>query len=79
MIIHAKQNGAQMDTFAATSNRANIRYLRKTMAALGTSLTKEKSTKHDTLLVKEAVKTAHCTKHTVVKSKFFVSLCACDK
>ena len=38
MIIYAKQNGAQMATFAATATRADIDDLRKTMAALGTSL-----------------------------------------
>ena len=38
MIIYAKQNGAQMATFAATGTRADIDDLRKTMAALGTRL-----------------------------------------
>ena len=40
VIIYAKQNGAQMATFAAngTSTRADIDDLRKTMAALGTRL-----------------------------------------
>ena len=38
VIIYAKQNGAQMDTFAATGTRADIDDLRKTMAALGTRL-----------------------------------------
>ena len=41
LIIHAKQNGAQMATFAATVTRADIddvRKKRKTMAALGTRL-----------------------------------------
>ena len=36
--IYAKQNGAQMATFAATGTRADIDDLRKTMAALGTRL-----------------------------------------
>ena len=40
VIIYAKQNGAQMATFAATGTRADIDDLRKTMAALGTRLTK---------------------------------------
>ena len=38
VIIYAKQNGAQMATFAATGTRADIDDLRKTMAALGTRL-----------------------------------------
>ena len=38
VIIYAKQNGAQMATFAATGTRAVIDDLRKTMAALGTRL-----------------------------------------
>ena len=38
VIIYAKQNGAQMATFAATGTRAYIDDLRKTMAALGTRL-----------------------------------------
>ena len=37
-MIYAKQNGAQMATFAATGTRADIDDLRKTMAALGTRL-----------------------------------------
>ena len=40
VIIYAKQNGAQMATFAATGTRADIDDLRKTMAALGTRLPK---------------------------------------
>ena len=44
MIIYAKQNGAQMATFAATGTRADIDDVeddvRKTMAALGTRLLK---------------------------------------
>ena len=42
VIIYAKQNGAQMATFAATGTRADIDDLRKTMAALGTRLDKVK-------------------------------------
>ena len=38
VIIYAKQNGAQMATFAVTGTRADIDDLRKTMAALGTRL-----------------------------------------
>ena len=38
VMIYAKQNGAQMATFAATGSRADIDDLRKTMAALGTRL-----------------------------------------
>ena len=40
VIIYAKQNGAQMTTFAATGTRAEIDDLRKTMQALGTRLGK---------------------------------------
>ena len=35
MIIYAKQNGAQMATFAATGTRADIDDLRKTMVGPG--------------------------------------------
>ena len=38
VIIYAKQNDAQMATFAATGTWADIDDLRKTMAALGTRL-----------------------------------------
>ena len=38
VMIYAKQNGAQMATFAATGTKADIDDLRKTMAALGTRL-----------------------------------------
>ena len=38
VIIYAKQNGAQMATFAATGTRADIDDLGKTMVALGTRL-----------------------------------------
>ena len=38
VIIYAKQNDAQMATFAATSTRADIEDLGKTIAALGTRL-----------------------------------------
>ena len=40
VINYAKQNGAQMATFAATGTRADIDDQRKTMAALGTRLKK---------------------------------------
>ena len=48
VIIYAKQNGAQMATFAATGTRADIDDLGKTMAALGTRLCSNK-----TLLLRE--------------------------
>ena len=41
VIIYAKQNGAQMATFAANGTRADIDDLRKKMAALGTRLATE--------------------------------------